>query len=52
MLGGLGSKTTTTPRVKSWSFLKVKWAVLEIQADPNNSEIDEILADIPKGERN
>ena len=52
LLGRLGSRTVSTPRVNSWSILKVKLAVLEIQADPNKADIYEILADIPKGDRN
>ena len=52
VLGQLGAKTDSTPRVKAWSVLKKKLSVIEIQADTNKADIYEILADISKGERN
>ena len=52
MLGQIGAKTFTTSRVKSWSVLKAKLEIIEMQAHPDNAEIEEILADIPKGEIN
>ena len=52
MLEKIGTKTATTPRVKSRFVLKAKVAVLEMHANMNNYEIYDILADIPKGERN
>ena len=51
VLGHIGTNTYTTPRVKSQSFLKAKVEVIEMQARPNNYKIEEILADIPKGEK-
>ena len=52
ILGCLGAKIALTSTVKPWSVLKETLAVIEMQAHPNNAEIDEILADIPKGDRN
>ena len=52
MLGKLGSKTALKPRVKSRSVIKMKLAVIDVQANPKNADLDEILADIPKGEIN
>ena len=51
VLGNIGAKTSSTSRVKSRSVLKEKLAVLEMQADPNKADIDEILADITKGKK-
>ena len=52
VLWQIGAKTAMTPRVKSRSVLKAKLAVLKIQEHPKNSKIEEIMADIPKGEIN
>ena len=52
VLGQIDTKTATNPTVKSRYVLKSKLAVLDIRAHPNHAEIEEILADIPKGEQN
>ena len=36
VLGQIVTKTATTPRVSSWSVLKTKLAVLEMQTHPKN----------------
>ena len=51
VLGKLVAKTSSSSRVKSGSVIKEKLAVLEMQANPNKADIDEILADIPKVEK-
>ena len=51
MLGQIGAKTTSTSRVNSRSFFKEKLMVIEIQDDPNTSDIDENLYDILKVDR-
>ena len=52
LLGNIETKTTMTPRVKSQSVLKSKLEGIKIRAHPNNTKIEEIIADIPKGEQN
>ena len=52
MLGELGAKTASTSRLKSRSVIKAKLAVLEMQPNTKKSGIDDILADILKGDRN
>ena len=51
-LGQIKTKTATTPRAKSRPFLKEIFSALEMRAHTKNSDIEEILSDITKGERN
>ena len=50
--GQIKTKTATTPRAKSRSVLNAKLAYLEMMAHPKNDNIEEILADILRGEQN
>ena len=52
VLEKIETKTSTTPRDKSESVLKVKLAALDMRAHPKDEDIEEILADIPRGEHN
>ena len=52
VLGQLGAINASTPMVKSWSVLKAKLAVLDTEEFSTKDNIDEILADILKGEIN
>ena len=52
VLEKIETKTSTTPRDKSESVLKVKLAALEMRAHLKDKDIEEILADIPRGEQN
>ena len=52
VLGKIETKTTTTPRAKSRSVLKSKVAALKMRSHPKDADIEEILADIPRGEQN
>ena len=52
VLENIETKTSTTPRDKSWSVLKVKLAALEMRVNPRNVDVEDLLADIPRGERN
>ena len=51
-MGHIGFNTAMKSRVKSRSGLKEKLDIIDMKANPNRAEIDEILANIPKGERN
>ena len=46
------TKTDTTPRAKSRSFLKAELEALAIRAHMKNANIEEILSDIPRGLKN
>ena len=52
VLGNIETKTVTIPRARSRSALKAKLAALEMRAHPKNVDKEEILADIPRGEKN
>ena len=52
VLEKIETKTSTTPRDKSESVLKVKLAALEMREHPKDADIEEIMADIPRGEQN
>ena len=52
VLVNIETKTATTPRAKSRSVLKSKLVNLEMRAHPKDVDIEEILADIPRGEHN
>ena len=49
ILGKIETNTATTTRARSQSVLEAKLAALEIRTYPKGADIDEILADIPKG---
>ena len=48
----LFDNTASTPSFKYRHFLKEKLAVYEVKESSTKSDIEMILADIPKGERN
>ena len=52
VLGNIETKTANIPWEYSWSVLKSKLEALKIRAHPKNADIEEILADIPRGEKN
>ena len=52
VLGNIETKTAMTPRVQSRSVLNTKLEALEMRVHPKNAYTEEILADIPRGERN
>ena len=52
LLGKIKTKTATTPWARSRSVLQAKLAALEMKAHPKDTDVDVILADLPKGERN
>ena len=52
VLGVIETRTSTNPREKSRSVLKAKLVALEMKANLKNADIEEILADIPRGEQN
>ena len=52
LLGQLGTNNDYIPGFKSGSIIKAKLAVLEIKTSSTKDNINEILADILKGERN
>ena len=52
VLGKIETKTATTPRANLRSVLKAKLAALEMRAHLKDGDIEEILADITKGEKN
>ena len=52
VLENIETKTATTPRARSRSVLKAKLAALEMRSHPKDADIEEILADIPRSEKN
>ena len=52
VLGNIETKTAATPRANSRSVLKAKLATLDMRAHIKNADIEEILADITRGEQN
>ena len=52
VLENIETKTATTPRAKLHSALKAKLAALEMRAHPKDADIEKILADISRGEKN
>ena len=46
------TNTATSPRARSRSILQDKLLALEIKALPKDADVDFLIADIPKGERN
>ena len=52
VLGKSETNTATTLRSNSRSVPKVKLAALDMRAHPKDEDIEEILADIPRGEQN
>ena len=52
VLGNIETTTATTLRSNSRSVLKVELAALEMRAHPKDTDIEEILADMPRGEQN
>ena len=52
LLSKIETKTATTSWARSRSVLQAKLASLEMKAHPKDADVDVILADLPKGERN
>ena len=52
VLGQIETDAVSSPKAKSRSILRAKLLALEIKALPKNANIDSLLADSPKGERN
>ena len=52
LLSKIETKTATTSWARSRSVLQAKLAALEMKAHPKDTDVDVILADLPKGERN
>ena len=52
VLGKIETKKVTSPRARSWSVLQAKLLDLEIKALPKGANVDVLIADTPKGERN
>ena len=52
VLGKIETDVVTSPRARSRSIIRDKLLALEIKALPKNANVDCLLADTPKGERN
>ena len=52
VLGQIETDAVTSPKARSRSILRAKLLALEIKALPKNANVDSLLADSPKGERN
>ena len=52
VLGKIETNKVTSPRARSRSILQAKLLALEIKALPKNANVELLLADTPKGERN
>ena len=52
VLGKIETDVVTSPRARSRSIIRAKLLALEIKALPKNANVDSLLADNPKGERN
>ena len=52
VLGNIETDVVTSQRARSRSIIRAKLLALEIKALPNNANVDSLLADSPKGERN
>ena len=52
VLGKIETKTTTYPRARSRSVLQAKLAAMEMKAHPKDADVDVIIADLHKVERN
>ena len=51
-LGKIETKTAKSPWARSRSVLQAKLLALEIKAIPKDADVDVLIADVPKGERN
>ena len=52
VLGKIETDVVTSPRARSRSIIRSKLLDLEIKALPKNANVNSLLADSPKGERN
>ena len=52
VLGEIETKTATSPRDRLRSVLQAKLLALEMKALPKDYNVDVLIADVPKGERN
>ena len=50
VLGKIDTKTATSPRARSRSILQARLLALEIKALPKDVNVDDLIADTPKGE--
>ena len=52
VLGQIETDAVTSPKARSRSILRAKLLALEMRALPKNANLNSLLADSPKGERN
>ena len=52
VLGKIETDVVTSPRARSRSIIRAKFLALEMKALPKNANVDCLLSDTPKGERN
>ena len=52
VLGKIDTKNFTSPRARSRSIIQPKLLALEIKTLPKDANVNVLLADTPKGERN
>ena len=52
VLGNIETNKVTSPRARSRSILQAKLLALEIKALPKDANVNVLLANTPKGERN
>ena len=52
VLGKIETKKVTSPRARSRSVLQAQLLALEIKEPPTDTNVDVLIADTPKGERN
>ena len=52
VLGNIKTKMDPSPRARSRSVLQAKLFSLEMKALPKDANVDVLISDVPKGERN
>ena len=52
VLGKIETKIAKYPRARSWSVLQAKLLALKIKVLPKDVDVDVLIADVPKDERN
>ena len=52
VLGKIDTDKVTSPRARSRSIIQAKLLALEMKALPKNANVELLLTDTPKGERN
>ena len=51
-MGDIETKTSMSPRARSRSVLQAKLLALDIKALPKDANVDVLIDNVPKGERN